>query len=157
MSKLDPDSIPRRTGSTYPAPFDEPCLARVRRALGDAGDLSDFGVNLLELAPGAWSSQRHWHSAEDEFVYVLEGEVVLIDDGGEHTLRAGDCAAFPKGESNGHHLVNRSDAAAVCLEVGSRRPDTDVCTYSDIDMRIERRDKQYTHKDGTPYPEKTRG
>ncbi|MGH8427059.1 MAG: cupin domain-containing protein [Gammaproteobacteria bacterium] len=156
MPKLDPDSIPRRTGSTYPPPFDEPCRERKRRALGDAGSLSDFGVNLLELPPGGWSSQRHWHSAEDEFVYVIEGEVVLIDDAGEHALHAGDCAAFPKDAANGHQLINRSDTMAVCLEVGSRRND-DVCTYSDIDMRIVRLDKQYTHKDGRPYPEKARG
>lgn len=155
MPKLDIDSIHRRTGSSYPSPFDEPCTARVRRALGDAGGLSDFGVNLLELTPGAWSSQRHWHSAEDEFVYVLSGEVVLIDDAGEHVLGAGDCAAFPKNDANGHHLVNRSDAPVTCLEIGTRSA-ADVCEYSDIDMRIAARDKGYTHRDGRPYPERSR-
>ncbi len=156
MPKIDVQSLPRRTGSGYPAPFDEPCRNRVRTRLGDAGGLTDFGVNLLELPPGAWSSQRHWHSAEDEFVWVLEGEVTLIDDDGEHVLHAGDCAAFAKGTANGHHLVNRSDASVRCLEVGSRKPEADACDYPDIDMRIDRgRNAGYTRRDGTPYP--TRG
>ncbi|HLI17100.1 MAG TPA: cupin domain-containing protein [Rhodanobacteraceae bacterium] len=153
MSKIDIQGAPRRTGCGYPAPFDEPCLGRVRRRLGDAGGLTDFGVNLLELPPGAWSSQRHWHSAEDEFVWVLEGEVVLIDDSGEHLMHAGDCAAFPKGDRNGHHFANRSKALVVCLEVGSRNPEEDDCDYSDIDLHIgPGRSAGYTHKDGTPYP-----
>ncbi|HET7306659.1 MAG TPA: cupin domain-containing protein [Gammaproteobacteria bacterium] len=151
MPKLDLDSIPRHTGSSYPAPFHEPCAPRIRQGLGDAGGLTGFGVNRLELEPGAWSSQRHWHSAEDEFVYVLSGELVLVTDAGEQTLRAGDCAAFPKGEPNGHHLINKSRETAVCLEVGGRSSE-DICTYSDIDMRIDSRDEIYTHRDGTPYP-----
>ncbi|MEO6968525.1 MAG: cupin domain-containing protein [Rhodanobacteraceae bacterium] len=151
MPKINVDAPPRRTGSSYPAPFDQPCTARVRRALGDAGGLSDFGVNLLELPPGTWSSQRHWHSAEDEFVYVLSGEVVLIEDGDETTLGAGACAAFPKSKANGHHIVNRSDTSATVLEVGTRSDD-DVCTYSDIDMLIDSREDWYTRKDGTAYP-----
>lgn len=152
MPKIDLANIKRRTGSGYPAPFDRPCLARVRRALGDAGGLSDFGVNLLELAPGAWSSQRHWHSAEDEFVWVLEGEVTLVDDAGDHVLRAGDCATFARGDSNGHHLVNRSGAVAKVLEVGSRKPEEDVCRYPDADLQIgPGRDAGYVHKDGTRY------
>lgn len=155
MPRIDIEPLPRRTGSSYPAPFDQPCLARTRRQLGDAGGLTDFGVNLLELAPGAWSSQRHWHSAEDEFVWVLEGEVVLVDDTGEHLMHAGECAAFAKGDANGHRLVNRSDATTTVLEVGSRRPDEDVCRYPDIDLRIgPGRDAGYVHKDGTPYPSK---
>ena len=153
MPKIDIASIRRRVGASYPVPFDQPCAARVRRALGDAAGLSDFGVNLLELPPGAWSSQRHWHSAEDEFVWVLEGEVILIDDSGETVLRAGDCAAFPKNDGNGHHLINRSDSMARCLEVGTRKPEEDACDYSDIDMHIgPGREAGYTHKDGTPYP-----
>jgi uncharacterized cupin superfamily protein len=106
----------------------------VRRRVGDAGGLTDFGVNLMTLPPGGWSSQRHWHSHEDEFVYVLEGEVTLIEDGGETVLRAGDCAAFPKGTGNGHHMINRSAAMAVYLEVGSRNP-LDLTPCSDIDMK----------------------
>lgn len=153
MPRLDLDAIARHTGSGYPPPFDRPCLRRTRQRLGDAGGLSDFGVNLLELQPGAWSSQRHWHSAEDEFVWVLEGEVTLIDDAGEQVLHAGDCAAFAKGVRNGHHLVNRSQSIARCLEVGSRKPDEDACDYPDIDLCIgPGRANGYTHKDGTPYP-----
>jgi uncharacterized cupin superfamily protein len=151
VPKLDIESIRRRTGSSYPAPFDHPCAARVRQALGDAGGLTDFGVNLLELEPGAWSSQRHWHSDEDEFVWILSGKVVLVDDNGETVLRAGDCATFPKNDGNGHHLVNRSGETAICLEAGGRSSE-DVCTYSDIDMRIDAREDVYTRKDGTPYP-----
>lgn len=151
MPKLDLESIPVHTGSSYPAPFHEPCATRKRQRLGDAGGLTDFGINRLELPPGTWSSQRHWHSTEDEFVYVLSGEVVLVTDAGEEVLHAGDCAAFPKNVANGHHLINKSDRAAVCIEVGSRTT-TDVCTYSDIDMRIDSRDERYRHNDGTPYP-----
>jgi uncharacterized cupin superfamily protein len=151
MPKLDLESIRRRTGTSYPAPFDRPCLARARRALGDAGGLSDFGVNLLELPPGSWSSQRHWHSGHDEFVWVLSGEVILVEDGGETILRAGDCATFAKNSGNGHHLINRSGATATVLEVGTRSDD-DVCTYSDIDMLIDGKVGHYAHRDGTLYP-----
>ena len=152
MPKIYIETTRQRTGSGYPPPFDQPCAERVRRRLGDAGGLTDFGVNLLELSPGAWSSQRHWHSAEDEFVWVLEGEVTLIDDDGEHLLRAGDCAAFPRGDANGHHLLNRSSAPARCLEIGSRKPTEDACDYPDIDLRIgPGRDAGYVHKDGRVY------
>jgi uncharacterized cupin superfamily protein len=150
MPKIDIKSVPERRGTGYPAPFHEPCMARVRKPLGDAGGLSDFGVNLLELPPGVWSSQRHWHSGEDEFVYVLEGEVVMVTDKGEETLRAGDCAAFPKDAANGHQLINRSREKVLVLEVGTRSTD-DVCTYSDIDMKVDDRNG-FTRKDGTPYP-----
>jgi uncharacterized cupin superfamily protein len=153
MPKLDIASAKERRGCGYPAPYDKPCLDRVRKTLGDAGGLSDFGVNMLTLKPGVWSSQRHWHSQEDEFVYVLSGEVVLVDDKGEHVLRAGDCAAFPKGQANGHHLINRSSADAVCLEVGTRSTD-DFCDYPDIDLQIDSKLEKYAHKDGTLYPEK---
>src|SRR5690349_22948447 len=122
MPKVDVAAVPKRKGSGYPAPFDAPLADRIRQRLGDAGGLSDFGVNLMTLPPGGWSSQRHWHSHEDEFVYVLEGEVVLVEDAGETPLRAGECAAFPKGTRNGHHRINRSSAIAVYLEVGSRNP-----------------------------------
>ncbi|HEX7325296.1 MAG TPA: cupin domain-containing protein [Rhodanobacteraceae bacterium] len=153
MPILDCESTPSRAGSDYPPPFDAPCRERVRRRLGDAAGLTDFGVNLLELAPGAWSSQRHWHSAEDEFVWVLAGEVTLVDDAGAHLLRAGDCAAFAKGDANGHHLVNRSTAPVRVLEVGTRNPDADVCEYPGIDLRIgPGRDAGYVHIDGTRYP-----
>lgn len=152
MPLIDVPAVPGRTGSGYPPPFDQPCRDRARRRLGDAGGLTDFGVNLLELPPGAWSSQRHWHSAEDEFVWILAGEVTLIDDAGEHVLQAGACATFPKGDRNAHHLVNRSGAPVRCLEVGSRRPDADACDYPDIDLRLDPGRDGYLHRDGSPYP-----
>ena len=151
MPRIDVAAVPARTGSGYPPLFDAPCAERVRRRLGDAGGLGDFGVNLMHLPPGGWSSQRHWHSHEDEFVYVLEGELTLVEDDGETVLRAGDCAAFPKGTGNGHHMINRSDRPAVYLEVGSRRPE-DVATCSDVDMTSSNADGRFLHKDGTPYP-----
>ena len=152
MPKIDIAAVPARKGSGYPAPFNVPCADRTRKRLGDAGGLFDFGVNLMRLPPGNWSSQRHWHSHEDEFVYVLEGEMVLIEDDGETVLRAGDCAAFPKGRGNGHHMINRSDAVAVYLEIGSRSPD-DLTTCSDIDMMSANSDGRFVHKDGTPCPD----
>ena len=150
MPRIDVTAVPGRRGSGYPKPFDAPCSARTRRRLGEAGGLRDFGVNLMTLPPGGWSSQRHWHSDEDEFVYLLEGEVTLVEDGGETSLRAGDCAAFPKGTGNGHHLINRSSAIAVYLEVGSRNPN-DLATCSDIDMMSSNADGRFVHKDGTPF------
>jgi uncharacterized cupin superfamily protein len=155
MSKrIDLRAVVASVGSGYPAPFDAPCAERVRRRLGDAAGLTDFGVNLLRLAPGTWSSQRHWHSAEDEFVYVLEGEVMLVTDAGEELLAAGDCAGFKAGSADGHHLQNRSARDAVMLEVGSRRPAEDACEYPDVDLRIFAGEQVYRHKDGTPYTPK---
>ena len=151
MPKIDISAVPVRQGSGYPAPYSAPCADRTRRRLGDAGGLRDFGVNLMTLPPGGWSSQRHWHSHEDEFVYVLEGELKLVEDQGETILRAGECAAFPKGTGNGHHLVNASDKVAVYIEVGSRHPD-DLTTCSDIDMKSANSDGRFVHKDGSPYP-----
>lgn len=150
MPKIDIAKVPLRKGSGYPAPFDAACAERTRRRLGDAGGLRDFGVNLTTLPAGGWSSQRHWHSHEDELVYVLEGELVLVEDGGETILLAGDCAAFPKNSGNGHHLINRSTTVAVYLEVGSRQPD-DLTTCSDVDMQSANSDGRFTRKDGTPY------
>ena len=150
MPKIDLAAVPVRPGSGYPTPFDAPCATRTRQRLGNAGGLGDFGVNRMTLPPGGWSSQRHWHSHEDEFVYVLEGELVLVEDGGETLLRAGECAAFPKGSGNGHHLVNRSSQLAVYLEVGSRHP-LDLATCSDIDMMSANADGRFVHKDGRPY------
>ena len=150
MKRIDIEAAPRRVGSGYPPPHDARCAARVRRRLGDAGGLTAFGVNHLTLPPGVWSSQRHWHSAEDEFVIVLAGEVVLVTDDGEETLGAGDCAAFPAGDPNGHHLVNRSQADAVVLEVGTRRAD-DRTVYPDIDMVAEPGEHGFRHHDGSPY------
>jgi len=151
MPKIDIADAALRVGSDYPQPFDEQCKARQRWSLGDVAGLTQFGVNLLRLPPGAWSSQRHWHSAEDEFVWVLEGEAVLITDAGEQLLRAGDCAGFAAGVANGHHFQNRSDREVVLLEVGSRRPADDGCDYPDIDMVIDPGSDTARHRDGRPY------
>lgn len=152
MPKIDIAAVPVRKGTGYPPPFDAPCTARSRRRLGEAGGLRDFGVNLMTLPPGNWSSQRHWHSDEDEFVYVLEGEVVLVTDAGEEVLKAGDCAGFKAGDTDGHHIQNRSDSDAVLLEVGTRSQD-DSCTYPGIDLLAPAQAQPaiYTHSDGTPY------
>lgn len=150
MPKIDIDKAPTRFGSAYPPPFDEPCRERRRWKLGDVAGLDQFGVNLMRLAPGVWTSQRHWHSHEDEFVWVVSGEVVLVEDEGETVLRAGDCAGFKAGVANGHHIQNRSDAEAVLLEVGSRRPGVDSADYPDLDM-IVTPDDVYRHRDGTLY------
>ena len=150
MPKLDISAIAAQRGTYYPAQFNEKSADRLRQRLGDAGGIRDFGINLTRLPPGNWSSQRHWHSHEDEFVYVLEGEVILIEDGGETTLNAGDCAAFPKNSGNGHHMVNRSKKDAVYLEVGSRHRD-DLTTCSDVDMQSANVDGLFRHKDGRPY------
>ena len=143
--------LPARTGTDYPAPHDAPCLERIRRALGDVFGISQFGVNLLDLPPGTWSSQRHWHERQDEFVYVLEGEVVLATDEGETLLRPGMVAGFRAGTGNGHHLVNRSDRTARVLEVGTRTKE-EVAYYSDIDMMVRDSPEScdYLTKDGRP-------
>ena len=151
MPKIDLAKAPVITGTRYPAPYDVPCRERHRLKLGDAVGLRDFGVNLLTLKPGVWSSQRHWHLKEDEFVYVVSGEVVLVTDQGEETLHAGDCAGFVKNDGNGHHFINRSRQDVLLLEVGARHPGGDTAFYSDIDMKAEPREG-YTRRDGTPYP-----
>src|ERR1044072_2578055 len=117
--RIEPSNLTAAIGTLYPPPHDHPCRTRERLKLGDAAGLTQFGVNLLTLPPGAWSSQRHWHTAGDEFVYVLAGEVTLGTEGGEEVLRAGDAAGFKAGDPNGHCLQNRSGAEALVLEVGS--------------------------------------
>ncbi|MBW4051114.1 MAG: cupin domain-containing protein [Proteobacteria bacterium] len=156
MKRIDLSAVKAVIGSGYPAPYDEPCRERRRMRLGDAAGLTQFGVNLLRLAPGVWSSQRHWHSAEDEFVFVLEGEVVLVTDAGEEVLRTGDCAGFRAGERDGHQLQNRSNAEAVLLEIGARQPERDAVDYPDIDLTIPAGTRTFGHKDGTPYPQRPR-
>ena len=148
----DAASLLVRKGSSYPPQFDAPCAERVKRALGDPFGLDDFGVNLVTLPPGAWSAQRHWHSREDELIYVLDGEPTLVTDAGRTRLKPGMCAGFRAGAKDGHHLVNETDAPVVYLEVGSRRMDDDV-DYPDIDMRVRGRGKggRFEHKDGTPW------
>ena len=134
MKKLNTDAIPTESGCNYPPPFDAPCLGSTWHRLGRAAGLTAFGVNLSRIPPGVWSSQRHWHTHEDEFVMVLEGELILVTDSGEETFGPGDCAAFKAGDRDGHHLINRSNRDAVILEVGNSDPEHDRCVYSDIDM-----------------------
>ncbi|MGH7035932.1 MAG: cupin domain-containing protein [Stellaceae bacterium] len=150
--RIDSACLAPVVGTLYPPPFDAPCRARERRKLGDAAGLTQFGVNLLTLPPGAWSSQRHWHTQSDEFIYVLAGEVTLITDGGEEILRAGDAAGFKARDANGHCLQNRSAAEARVLEVGTRAA-SDAAHYADIDMIAPAGGKPalYTHRNGTPY------
>lgn len=154
MPKIDIASAPVARGTRYPKPFDQPCRARVNQRLGDAAGLTQFGVNLTRLPPGCWSSQRHWHEREDELIYVLEGEVVLIEDGGETPLAAGDAAGFKAGVPNGHHMVNRSSRDALLLTIGSR-DDADGGEYPDIDMKFlpgrYSGGGGYARKDGTRY------
>lgn len=149
----DPMGMPHRRGAIYPAPFNHGFEGRVKRALGDAVGLTQFGVNLTTLEPGAKSALRHWHRAEDEFIYVLSGEVTLITDDGEVVLRASMAAGFPKGDPNGHCLVNTGPVAATYLEVGTRAPEEDV-TYPDVDLKGEKRDGRYRFltRAGEPYP-----
>ncbi len=145
-------TVEPRRGSGYPGKFRKPCMARSKRALGDALGLAAFGVNLVHLDPGAMSAQRHWHSREDEFVYVLDGELVLVSDRGEQTLGAGMVAGFPAGKDDGHHLVNRGTKTAIFLEVGNREAG-DICHYPDIDLHLPaaKLGSHYTRKNGKPY------
>ena len=144
---------PARKGSRYPAPHDAICQGRAKHILGDQFGLTQFGVNLAVIEPGAWSAQRHWHQTEDEFIYVLEGELVLADDSGEHVLKPGMCAGFKAGNGNGHCLKNLTDKQAVYLEVGTRA-DTDKVIYSDIDMMAVKDDDgkwKFVKKDGSSF------
>jgi uncharacterized cupin superfamily protein len=152
MPKIDIDKVPFDPPSDYPPPFNKAVEGRARQRLARAAGLTQFGVNICTLKPGAASSQRHWHANEDELVYVLDGEVVLHEGGGETLLRAGDAAAWKAGVANGHRLINRSNRDAVVLEVGSRAP-TEHATYSDIDMVAvcDASGDRYLKKDGTPY------
>ena len=152
--KIDLTTAPKAEGTLYPPPFDKPCRARRRIKLGDAAGLTQFGVNLLTLPPGAWSSQRHWHTKGDELIYVVSGEVVLVTDEGEDTLRAGDSAGFKAGDRSGHHFQNRSASDAVIMEIGTR-VEGDEAFYPDIDLRTVA-GQGYAHRDGTPYPKENR-
>jgi uncharacterized cupin superfamily protein len=150
---LDPATVKPRVGSIYPAPFAQHVAGREKRALGDPFGLTQFGVNLTTLAPGSWSSQRHWHANEDEFIYVLEGEATLVTDAGEFILGPGMAAGFPAGRPDGHHLINRGTRPVHYLEIGTRAA-TEEAHYSDIDMMGRKRDGAFSflHKNGEPYP-----
>jgi len=152
MPRIDIDKVPLDHSSDYPPPFRKAVEGRARKRLGRAAGLTQFGVNICTLKPGAASSQRHWHENEDELVYVLEGEVVLCEDGCETVLEAGDAAAWKAGVPNGHCLVNRSNRDAILIEIGSRAP-AERAYYSDIDMMVvdDEMGSRYMKKDGTPY------
>jgi uncharacterized cupin superfamily protein len=150
--KLDLGKVPVKSGSIYPAPYAAMVAGRSSLRLGDAGGLTQFGVNLVTLQPGAISSLRHWHLNEDEFVMMTEGECSLVQDGGESLMRVGDCAAFVAGVANGHHFINKTNAVARFLVVGAKAA-REVATYSDVDLVVtqEAGTSTFTHKDGTPY------
>jgi len=152
MPKIDLDALSWKGGSAYPEPFRQVVAGRERKRLGDAAGLTQFGVNLVRLKPGAASAVRHWHEEEDEFVLVLDGELVLIEDDGETPLRPGDAAGFKSGVANGHHLVNRSGTDALYLEVGTRAA-AERAHYPDDDLYAEKTEAgfQFLHKDKTPY------
>lgn len=152
MAKLDLNKVPVKTGSIYPSPYAEMMAGRSSLRLGDAGGLTQFGVNLVILQPGALSSLRHWHMAEDEFVMVTEGECVLVQDEGETVMVAGDCVAFPANVPDGHQFINRSDNVAQFLVVGSKAK-REVATYSDVDLvlTVEAGQASFTYKDGNKW------
>jgi len=150
MPKIDLDSVEQSNRTGYPPPFNQEVQGRWCRRLAPAGGLTDFSVSHVILKPGAWSSQRHWHNGEDEFLVMLAGEAVLVEDDGETVLKAGDCVAWAKGNTNGHHLRNESDADCVFVVVGGGT--NTGGGYSDIDMMFTE-DKRFVHKDGTAYPE----
>ncbi len=153
MPKIDKDAAPLRTGSIYPPPWDAQMAGRTSLRLGDAGGLTQFGVNLVRLAPGAVSSLRHWHLKEDEFVWVTEGVLHLVEDEGATEMHPGDCAAFPANTPNGHRFENRSDAPAAFLVIGSRMPGEEA-TYSDVDLRVRITEAGpvFTRRDGSALP-----
>lgn len=151
---LDPTQIPCQTHSNYPSPFLPKVAGRSKQKLGDAAGLKNFGVNLVHLAPGSCSALRHWHSRQDEFIYVVAGELVLTTDAGAQTLTTGMAAGFPAGVKDGHHLCNQSETNAIYLEIGDRTPEDQV-DYPDDDLVahwVQER-WQFTHKDGTSYHE----
>ena len=148
MPKVNLDSIEPTNRTGYPKPFDKEVQGRWQQRIGLAYDLTEFGVSKVRLEPGAWSSHRHWHDSEDEFLVMLSGEAVLVEDEGRTVLRAGDCAAWPKGSTNGHHLCNESAADCEFVVIGGGARTSGG--YSDIDM-IFTADGRYLHKDGTPY------
>lgn len=150
MPKVELSTIEQTSRTGYPAPFSNDVAGRSYRRLGPASGLADIGVSHVVLAPGAWSSQRHWHEGIDEFVVMLDGEAVLVEEDGDTLLKAGDCAAFPKDIPNGHHLVNRSDRPCTFLAIDGRLGEGD-CHYPDADLHFDMSADRYIRKDGTPY------
>ena len=153
MPKVDLQSIDQVNRTGYPEPFDRDVAGRWYRRLGPVNGLTDFAVSQVTLKPGAWSSQRHWHNGEDEFLVMIDGEATLVEDDGRTVLKPGDCAAWPKGSTNGHHLINESDADCSFVVMGGGT--NTGGGYSDIDLAFTAAGT-YVHKDGTPYPETKR-
>lgn len=149
------ETLPEHTGTNYPEPFRAIVAGRQRKRLGEVAGLTRFGVNLTTLAPGSCSALRHWHSQQDEFIYMVSGELTLVTDAGAQVMKPGMAAGFPAGEANGHHLINRSDQPATYLEVGDRTPN-DTAQYPDVDLRAVPKDGErghrFVHLDGRPYP-----
>lgn len=135
LPAIDPDEVPVKPGSGagYPEPFQSRMGERSKRRLGDACGLTKFGVNLVRLGPGGQSALRHWHTLEDEFVYIVSGEVILVTDAGEQKLSPGMCAGYPAGRRDAHHMLNRGSMPATYLEIGNRI-DGDNCFYPDDDL-----------------------
>jgi uncharacterized cupin superfamily protein len=152
MPKVDIAKVPVKSGAFYPVEFQAECRSRHKQALGDAAGLTQFGVNITRISPGAASALRHWHEQEDEFIYMLEGELVLVENGGEVVLKAGDAAGFKAGSGNAHRLINRGTRDAVYFEVGTRAKAERV-HYPDVDLVMERDEKsrRYLHRSGEPY------
>jgi uncharacterized cupin superfamily protein len=152
ITVLDAASVEPIYGTPYPEPYDREPAAREKRPLGDAVGLRNFGVNMTRLRPGVWSAQRHWHTRQDELIYIVSGEVTLVTDAGEEVLTAGQIAGFPAGNADGHCLINRGNADAVYLEIGDRMPGDEV-RYPDIDLlrRDDAGTKSFTNKSGRPY------
>ncbi|HEU5482572.1 MAG TPA: cupin domain-containing protein, partial [Sphingomicrobium sp.] len=148
MPKIELDALEQTNSTGYPPPYNADVAGRWYRRIGKAGGLTEIGISHVVLEPGAWSSQRHWHEGLDEFVVMLDGEAVLVEDDGETVLRAGDCAVFPKDVANGHHLVNRSKRPCTLLAIDNRRGEGD-CHYPDADLRFDAANGRYTHKDGS--------
>ena len=154
MPKITLDDVTETHGTDYPAPFDAPCQSRRKQDIGDAGGLTQFGAHIITLPPSAWSSQRHWHSAEDELVMILEGHPTLIDDSGKTVLKPGDITTHPAGNGNGHHMKNESGKEVRFLIIGTRHPEKDHVFYPNIDLDLPANGKDkriYVRKDGTTY------
>ena len=154
MPKINIEEIPAIRGVGYPAEFQAQCVGRSVKKLGDTGGLTQFGAHLVTLPPNTWASQRHWHSAEDEFVYILSGTPTLIDDDGETQLQPGDACTHKAGDGNGHHVVNNSNEDATLLVVGTRNKENDSCYYPDVDLELPANgtdNRVPYHKEGTPY------
>ncbi|WP_026942211.1 cupin domain-containing protein [Hellea balneolensis] len=154
MPKINLDDVPETNGTNYPTPYDSPCISRRKKAISDASRLTQFGAHIITLPPGAWSSQRHWYSAEDELVYIIKGSPLFIDEKGETRLNPGDITAHPAGDENGHHMKNDTNEDVQFLIIGTRNPVEDHAHYPDIDLDLPANgpaERHYRRKDGRPY------